>query len=60
MNHEGDPNCKHEWVYSDYVLCAYPAVHPKICRLCGRVEHERDSLPEDETFRVLMERFHAQ
>jgi len=34
----GDPDCKHSWVWSNYVLTSNPPQRDRICSECGRVE----------------------
>ena len=55
---EGDINCKHEWVHDNVVVDTNPPTYHKVCRRCGRVEHEtRDYSYND--FDKVYHRFHA-
>lgn len=37
---DGNPKCKHKWVYDDIVIDTNPPTYHKICENCGRLEHE--------------------
>ena len=55
---EGNKDCEHEWVYSNWVVATYPATSHKICKKCGRVEHEQAKLqPKKDTFEEIYKKF---
>ena len=47
---EGDPNCKHEWIYDDMVYTTNPPIIYRICKFCGRVEAYQEPLDTSPTF----------
>lgn len=55
----GDPQCHHEWVYGDLIHPMDPPIRHKICKKCGRVEHEMEKREDRRSsFDGLYDRFH--
>ena len=57
---EGNPNCNHEWVFDNVVICTNPPIYHKICKLCGRVEHEFGVAVDYSEFGDFYEKFHGE
>jgi len=55
---EGDINCKHEWVYDNAVVLTCPPTYHKVCRRCGRLEHERGDYSYND-FDEIYQKFHS-
>ena len=56
----GDPDCDHEWKYDNKVIQTAPPTYHKICKKCGRVEHERGkSRSRGKSFDDYHEEFHG-
>ena len=56
---EGNPDCEHQWVYDNAVILTNPPLYHKICKLCGRVEHERGRMEENDDFEQIHREFHG-
>ena len=56
--HEGNPDCKHEWVTENAVICTNPPMWHRICKKCGRVEHVRGEVIRD-SFTEIYNQFHV-
>ena len=54
-----NPDCKHEWVYDDWVVLSNPPIYHRICKLCGRLEHEYGRRMESSKFGEINEEFHG-
>ena len=60
LGKEGNLNCNHsEWEYDDVVIYTYPPTYHKICRLCGKVEHETSKSIDLSEFNELYGKFHG-
>ena len=60
LEKEGNPNCNHgEWEYDDAVIYTYPPTYHKICKLCGRIEHETSKLLNLSKFNEVYKKFHG-
>lgn len=40
MEREGDVNCHHIWLFGIYYSTFEPPTIHKMCKLCGRIEHD--------------------
>ena len=57
---EGDPNCNHEFIYSNMVVATNPPISHKICKKCGRVVEESDELIiTPDSYGQLFNKFHT-
>ena len=60
LEKEGDLsfNHKHKWIYDSTIIYTNPPIRHKICKLCGRVEHESEKYIEFSNFDEIYEKFH--
>jgi len=56
MKNEIDQLCEHDKVYSNVVLCTYPAQHPWICSKCGEMGTNSDIISSN-NYNELVEKF---
>ena len=54
---EGNPQCQHKWEYDDIVIDTNPPMYHKICKKCGRLEHEYGSVIEPSAFEEIYKKF---
>ena len=52
-------NHEHEWEYDGVVIYTYPPTYHKICKLCGRIEHETSKLLNLSKFNEVYKKFHG-
>ena len=51
--------CDHNWVYSNMVLCSYPAQRDRICSRCGLKNRIMDQLPYPNEYDYWVKQFHS-
>ena len=55
---EGNPNCKHKWVYDNQVFTTNPPIVYRICKECGRVEPYQEEVNSIPSFADIYRKFH--
>lgn len=56
---EGNPKCKHSWVYENLIILTNPGHYHRICEKCGRVEHKSGPDIPASHFQEIWRKFHG-